>query len=236
MRRVLETVDGHASIGTIGLAKKRPEVRKRLDRLRFKPIHSPRPSSSEAEEAVRTLIRWAGDDPAREGLCETPTRVVGAYREWCSGYALDPAVWLRREAEETSAPGAMVVLHDSRFESICEDHMGPIVGAAHVAYSPGKHVVDVPKLAKLVEAVAKRLQTQEKMMAQIADAIQDALRPRGVAVVIEARHQCMTAHGAQKPGVGTVTSRMLGSFRDDPTTRREFLAIIGGVGALQDHA
>lgn len=189
-----------------------------------------RPSRAEAEQAVRTLIRWAGDDPAREGLIDTPSRVARAYEEFFAGYAVDPADVLRRTFEETDGYDEMVVLKDIRFESHCEHHMVPILGKAHVAYLPKRRVVGISKLARIVEAYARRLQIQEKMTAQIANTIQDELQPLGVAVVIEAAHQCMTTRGVHKPGVTMVTSRMLGAFRDDQATRREFLAMIGQTG------
>jgi GTP cyclohydrolase IA len=192
---------------------------------------SGRPSRAEAEGAVRTLIRWAGDDPAREGLVDTPSRVVRAYEEFFSGYDVEPADLLRRTFEETDGYDEMVVLKDIRFESHCEHHMVPILGKAHVAYLPKRRVVGISKLARIVEAYAKRLQIQEKMTAQIANAIQEVLQPQGVAVVIEAAHQCMTTRGVHKPGVTMVTSRMLGAFRDDQSTRREFLAMIGDTGS-----
>jgi GTP cyclohydrolase I len=190
-----------------------------------------RPSRAEAEAAVRTLIRWAGDDPTREGLIDTPSRVVRSYEEFFAGYESEPAETLRRTFEETDGYDEMVVLKDIRFESHCEHHMVPILGKAHVAYLPNRRVVGISKLARVVEAYAKRLQIQEKMTAQIANAIQDVLQPLGVAVVIEAAHQCMTTRGVHKPGVTMVTSRMLGAFRDDQSTRREFLAMIGDTGS-----
>ena len=186
-----------------------------------------RPTREQAEEAVRTLIRWAGDDPAREGLLDTPARVVRAYQEWFSGYEADPEEMLKRTFEEVEGYDEMVVLRDIRFESHCEHHLAPIIGKAHVAYLPSHRVVGISKLARLVEAYAKRLQIQEKMTAQIANTLEEVLKPKGVAVVIEAAHQCMTTRGIHKPGVTMVTSRMLGAFRDDPSTRREFLAMIG---------
>jgi len=190
-----------------------------------------KPTRAEAEEAVRTLIRWAGDDPDREGLIGTPDRVVRSYDEFFAGYAEDPREILARTFEETDGYDEMVVLRDIRLESYCEHHIVPIIGKAHVGYLPAHRVVGISKLARIVEAYAKRLQIQEKMTAQIANCIQEALEPRGVAVVIEAAHQCMTTRGIRKPGVAMVTSRMLGSFRDDPSTRREFLAMIGKNGA-----
>ena len=186
-----------------------------------------KPTRAEAEEAVRTLLRWAGDDPEREGLLGTPDRVVRSYEEFFAGYAEDPIEILARTFEETDGYDEMVVLRDIRFESHCEHHMVPIIGKAHVAYLPKRRVVGISKLARVVEVYAKRLQIQEKMTAQIANTIDEVLQPLGVAVVVEAQHQCMTTRGVHKPGVSMVTSRMLGTFRDDPTTRREFLAIIG---------
>jgi GTP cyclohydrolase IA len=190
-----------------------------------------KPSRAEAEEAVRTLLRWAGDDPNREGLIGTPDRVVRSYEEFFAGYAEDPREILARTFEETDGYDEMVVLRDIRLESYCEHHMVPIIGKAHVGYLPAHRVVGISKLARVVEAYAKRLQIQEKMTAQIANCILEVLEPRGVAVVIEAAHQCMTTRGIRKPGVTMVTSRMLGAFRDDPSTRREFLAMIGKNGA-----
>lgn len=186
-----------------------------------------RPNREEAEAAVRTLLRWAGDDPGREGLKDTPSRVVRAYEEFFSGYGIDPVDVLKRTFEETDGYDEMVLLRDIRFESHCEHHLAPIIGRAHVAYLPHRRVVGISKLARLVEAFARRLQIQEKMTVQIANAINEVLEPKGVAVVVEAAHQCMTTRGVHKPGVTMVTSRMLGAFRDDPTTRREFLAMIG---------
>jgi GTP cyclohydrolase IA len=190
-----------------------------------------RPTRQEAEDAVRTLIRWAGDNPAREGLLDTPARVARAYEEWFAGYQDDPEELLQRTFEESGGYDEIVLLRDIRLESHCEHHMVPIIGRAHVAYLPHRRVVGISKLARVVEAYAKRLQIQEKLTAQIANTIQQVLEPRGVAVVIEAAHQCMTTRGVNKPGVTMVTSRMLGAFRDDPTTRREVLAMIGrGMG------
>ena len=188
------------------------------------------PTRAEAEEAVRVLLRWAGDDPNREGLVDTPARVVRAYEEFFAGYALDPVAMLERTFEETDGYDEIVLLRDIRLESHCEHHMVPIIGRVHVAYLPHRRVVGISKLARVVEAYAKRLQIQEKLTAQIANTIQDVLQPRGVAVVIEAAHQCMTTRGIHKPGVTMVTSRMLGAFRDDPSTRRELLAMIGSHG------
>lgn len=189
------------------------------------PAH--RPSRAEAEEAVKTLLEWAGDDPTREGLRGTPARVARAYEEFFRGYDTDPVELLQRTFEEVEGYDEMVVLRDIRFESHCEHHMAPIIGKAHVAYLPSSRVVGISKLARLVEVYAKRLQIQEKMTAQIANTLDEVLKPKGVAVVIEAAHQCMTTRGVHKPGVTMMTSRMLGAFRDDASTRREFLAMIG---------
>jgi GTP cyclohydrolase I len=186
-----------------------------------------RPSQADAEEAVRTLIRWAGDDPAREGLLETPSRVARAYKEFFRGYGVDPEGVLKRTFEETDGYDEMIVLKDMRFESHCEHHMAPIIGRAHIAYLPSKRVVGISKLARLLDVYAKRLQIQEKLTAQIANTLNGVLQPRGVAVVIDASHQCMTTRGVHKPGTSMVTSRMLGAFRTDASTRREFLAFIG---------
>lgn len=186
-----------------------------------------RPSREEAEAAVRVLLRWAGDDPDREGLVGTPERVARAYEEFFAGYQVDPVDLLQRTFEEVDGYDEMVVLRDIRVESYCEHHMVPIIGKAHVAYLPKNRVVGISKLARVVDTYAKRLQIQEKMTAQIANTIEEVLQPHGVAVVIEAQHQCMTTRGVHKPGVSMVTSRMLGAFRSDPSTRREFLAMIG---------
>ncbi|HWY16780.1 MAG TPA: GTP cyclohydrolase I FolE [Rhizomicrobium sp.] len=186
-----------------------------------------RPSRGEAEQAVRTLLLWAGDDPAREGLRETPARVARAFEDWFAGYAMDPEEYLARTFEEVEGYDDMVVLRDIRFESHCEHHLAPIIGRVHVGYLPTNKVVGISKLARVVEAYAKRLQVQEKMNAQIARCIQKVLEPKGVAVVIQAEHQCMTTRGVHKPGVSMVTSTMLGEFRKNPLTRREFLSVIG---------
>jgi GTP cyclohydrolase IA len=185
-----------------------------------------RPDRAEVEEAIRTLIRWAGDDPEREGLLGTPDRVARAYEEHFAGYSDDPLAYLQRTFEEVEGYDEMVVLRDIRFESHCEHHMLPIIGHAHVAYLPNNRVVGISKLARLVEVFGKRLQIQEKMTAQIARSLDEVLKPKGVGIVIEATHQCMTTRGVHKPGVSMVTSKMLGAFRDDPMTRREFLSII----------
>ncbi|WP_299396952.1 GTP cyclohydrolase I FolE [Pelagibius sp.] len=186
-----------------------------------------KPDRAEAEEAVRTLLRWAGDDPDREGLLGTPERVVRAYEGFFGGYLVDPVDMLQRTFEETDGYDEMVLLRDIRFESHCEHHMVPIIGVAHVGYFPRNRVVGISKLARVVEVYAKRLQIQEKMTAQIANTIDAVLQPHGVAVVIEATHQCMTTRGVHKPGTSMVTSRMLGAFRNDPKTRQEFLGMIG---------
>lgn len=187
---------------------------------------SRRPSREEAERAVRTLLLWAGDDPDREGLRDTPARVARAYGEFFTGYGHDPVEFLSRTFKDTDGYDDMVLLRDIRMESYCEHHIVPIIGRAHVAYLPNKRVVGISKLARVVDLYAKRLQIQEKLTAQIADAVNDVLQPKGVAVVIEAAHQCMTTRGVHKPGVALVTSRMLGLFRTDTRTRREFLAMI----------
>ena len=186
-----------------------------------------RPSREQAEEAVRTLIRWAGDDPEREGLIGTPERVARAYEDWFSGYDEDPKALLERTFEETDGYDEMIVLRDIRLESFCEHHMAPIIGKVHVAYLPERRVVGISKLARIVEAFANRFQLQEKLTAQIANTIQEVLQPKGVAVVVEAAHQCITTRGVHKPGAVMVTSRMLGRFRSDHRTRREVLAMIG---------
>ncbi len=190
---------------------------------------SVRPSRIQAEEAVKTLIKWAGDDPSREGLKDTPSRVVRSYEEFFSGYNADPKQILQRTFEEVQGYDEIVLLRDIRFESHCEHHMAPIIGKAHVAYLPNTRVVGISKLARLVEAYSKRLQIQEKMTAQIAGAIDEILLPLGTAVVVEAAHQCMTTRGVKKAGVTMVTSRMLGVFRENGETRREFLSIIGNL-------
>jgi GTP cyclohydrolase I len=189
--------------------------------------HADRPSREEAEAAVRVLIRWAGDDPAREGLIDTPSRVIRSYEEFFAGYAQNPHDILARTFSEVHGYDEMIVLKDIRFESYCEHHMVPIIGRAHVAYLPRERVVGISKLARLVDAFAKRLQIQEKMTAQIADTLEEVLQPLGVGVILEATHQCMSTRGVHKAGASMVTSRMLGTFRDDPSTRREFLSIVG---------
>jgi GTP cyclohydrolase IA len=186
-----------------------------------------RPSRAQAEDAVRVLLRWAGDDATREGLVDTPARVARAYEEWFGGYGQDPVEYLQRTFEETDGYDEIIVLRDIGFESHCEHHLAAIVGKAHVAYLPSNRVVGISKLARVVDAYARRLQVQEKMTAQIANTINDVLKPRGVGVVIEAVHHCMTTRGVHRPGVSMVTSRMLGEFREDATTRRELLSILG---------
>jgi GTP cyclohydrolase IA len=191
-----------------------------------------RPVTREAaEEAVRTLLRWAGDDPAREGLRDTPKRVVSAYQDWFSGYASDPAEYLRRTFEEVGGYDEMVVLRDIAFESHCEHHLAPIIGRVHVGYLPSNKVVGISKLARVVDGYARRLQVQEKLTAQIAGCIDEVLHPRGVGVVVDAVHQCMTTRGVHKRGVSMITSRMTGTFREDARTRAEFLQFIGITGA-----
>ena len=195
---------------------------------------SAKPSQAEAEAAVRTLLRWAGDDPAREGLRDTPARVARSYRELFAGYDTDPVGLLERTFEEVDGYDEIILLRDIRLESYCEHHMVPIIGVAHVAYLPSQRVVGISKLARVVDAFSKRLQIQERLTAQIADTINNVLQPKGTAVMIEANHQCMTTRGVHKPGVAMVTSRMHGAFRTNPETRREVLAMIGqrGPGSL----
>jgi len=210
--------------------KPRTSARRAVRRATPSASTTARPSRADAEDAVRTLIRWAGDDPTREGLLETPSRVVRSYEEFFAGYGHDPKLVLARTFEEVDGYDEIIVLTDIRFESHCEHHMVPIIGKAHIGYLPDRRVVGISKLARLVEVYARRLQIQEKMTAQIADALQEVLKPRGVAVVVEAAHQCMTTRGVHKPGVSMVTSRMVGAFRSDARTRREFLSIIDMAG------
>jgi GTP cyclohydrolase I len=191
-----------------------------------------KPSREQAEAAVRTLIRWAGDDPDREGLRATPSRVVRAYEEWFAGYNDDPNAYLKRTFHETGGYDEVVVLRDIRFESHCEHHMAPVIGRVHIGYLPRNRVVGISKLARLVEVYARRLQIQEKMTAEIASCLESVLKPHGVAVVAEGTHQCMTTRGIHKPGVTMVTSRMLGVFRDNAETRQEFLSAIGMRGGI----
>ena len=185
-----------------------------------------KPSREEAKEAVRTMLAWAGENPNREGLIETPERVVSAYEEFFAGYDMDPDEILDKTFEEVAGYDEMVIVKDVRLESHCEHHMVPFIGIAHVAYIPHKRVVGISKLARIVDVYAKRLQTQETMTAQIADTIQRVLEPRGVAVVINAEHQCMSTRGVHKSETSTVTSRMLGIFRTDERTRSEFMNLI----------
>lgn len=187
---------------------------------------SPAVTREQALDAVRTLLRWAGDEPTREGLRDTPKRVVDAYGEWFAGYREDPQDYLRRTFEEVAGYDEMIVLRDIQFESFCEHHMAPIIGRAHVGYVPDGKVVGISKLARVVDAFAHRFQVQEKMTAQIATCISEVLHPRGVGVVVDAVHQCMTTRGVHKRGVSLVTSQMLGSFREDARTRAEFLRFI----------
>jgi GTP cyclohydrolase IA len=187
-----------------------------------------RVTQEQAEAAIRTLLRWSGDDPDREGLRDTPRRVVRAYRDWFSGYLSDPKDYLSRTFEEVEGYDEMIVLRDIEFESHCEHHMAPIIGKAHVGYLPTNKVVGISKLARVVDGYARRFQVQEKLTAQIARCIDDVLKPRGVGVVIDASHQCMTTRGVHKRGVSMVTSSMLGGFREDARTRAEFLRFIDG--------
>jgi len=184
-------------------------------------------SRKDAEQAVKTLLGWAGDDPDREGLKNTPSRVVRAFEDWFSGYKEDPIDFLRRTFYQVDGYDEMIVLRDISFESHCEHHMAPIIGKAHIGYLPNKNVVGISKLARVVETFSRRLQVQETMTAQIANCIQDVLKPKGVGVVVEGSHQCMTTRGIHKEGVAMITSRLLGDFRSDPRTRSEFLNIIG---------
>jgi len=184
-----------------------------------------------AEGAVRTLLRWAGEDPRREGLRDTPQRVLEAYRDWFSGYQIDPAAYLRRTFEEVGGYDEMIVLRDISFESHCEHHMAPIIGRVHIGYLPANKVVGISKLARVVDGYARRFQVQENLTAQIADCVTEVLKPRGVGVVVDAVHQCMTTRGVHKRGVSMVTSRMTGTFRSDARTRGEFLSFIGIAGA-----
>ena len=192
-----------------------------------------RVSRQAALNAVRTLLRWAGEEPRREGLRDTPQRVVDAYRDWFSGYDIDPAAYLRRTFEEVGGYDELIVLRDISFESHCEHHMAPIIGRVHIGYLPADKVVGISKLARVVDGYARRLQVQEKLTAQIADCITEVLKPRGVGVVVDAVHQCMTTRGVHKRGVSMVTSRMTGVFRSDARTRAEFLRFIGIAGAQQ---
>jgi len=201
--------------------------RKRASRAGESGTSRRRPSRAEAEAAIRTLILWAGDDPSREGLRGTPGRVARSYEEFFAGYGSDPVELLQRTFEETDGYDEMVVLRDIRFESHCEHHMVPIIGHAHIAYLPDRRVVGISKLARVLEVYSHRLQIQEKLTVQVATTIDQVLQPKGVAVVLDGAHQCMTTRGVHKPGMSMVTSHMLGAFRADQSTRREFLAIIG---------
>lgn len=191
-------------------------------------IHSPRPSRAEAEAAVRTLIQWAGDDPAREGLLDTPKRVAKAFEEWFSGYQEDPEEILARTFEEVEGYDDIVLLKGIRLESYCEHHMAPILGTAHVAYLPSDKVVGISKLARLVDAYAKRLQVQEKLTAQIADTLERVLQPRGVAIMVAAEHQCMSTRGVHKLHVDTITTRFTGAFKTDPALEERFMRLATG--------
>jgi GTP cyclohydrolase I len=207
--------------------RKSPPARKSADdALPEAHVQAPTVSEEEARRAVETLLRWAGEDPFREGLRDTPKRVVKAYRDWFSGYLSDPADYLRRTFEEVAGYDEMIVLRDIEFESHCEHHMAPIIGRAHVGYLPTNKVVGISKLARVVDGYARRFQVQEKLTAQIARCIDDVLKPRGVGVVIDAVHQCMTTRGVHKRGVSMITSKMLGDFREDARTRNEFLRFI----------
>ena len=189
-----------------------------------------KPSREEAEAAVRVLLRWIGDNPDREGLLGTPGRVVRAYEDWFSGYADDPVEFLRRTFHEVDGYDEMIVLRDISFESHCEHHLAPIIGKVHIGYLPDRKVIGISKLARVVETFARRLQVQESLTAQIANCIQGVLKPRGVGVVVEGVHQCMTTRGIRKHGVSMITSQLLGHFRSDPRTRAEFLTMIGRAG------
>ena len=187
-----------------------------------------RPSRKDAEAAVETLIAWAGDDPSREGLAETPKRVIEAFEEFFSGYSGDPVEILSRTFEDVQGYDDLVMLRDIRIESHCEHHMLPIIGVAHVAYLPDGRVAGISKLARVVDIYAKRLQTQETMTAQIADALEQGLRPRGVAIMIDALHECMTTRGVRKPGTTTITTRFTGVFKTDPSYRERFMQLVNG--------
>ena len=191
-----------------------------------KAVDGAMPTREEAEEAVRTLLRWAGDDPNREGLLDTPKRVTKAYSQWFRGYDEDPVEMLQRTFDEVEGYDEIVALCNIRFESYCEHHLAPIIGVAHVAYIPTNRVVGISKLARVVDTFAKRMQVQEKMNAQIANTLFDVLKPKGVAVMLEGEHHCMSTRGVHKPGVNMVTKKMLGSFKDDPAMAREFLDIV----------
>jgi GTP cyclohydrolase IA len=199
-------------------------------RSRVDAMTAARPSREDAEAAVRTLIKWIGEDPDREGLVDTPKRVVKAYEELFGGYWEDPTAILERTFEEAEQYEEMVLLRDIRLESFCEHHILPIIGKVHIAYVPNGRVVGVSKLARVLEIYAKRMQIQEKLTAQVANSINEVLRPKGVAVVVEAAHECMTTRGVHKPGVTMVTKTLLGCFKDDRDVRRDFMSFIGNPG------
>lgn len=196
-----------------------------LERVKLLRAPSDRPDRAEIEAAIRILIEWTGDDPDRDGLAETPSRVARAFEEFFAGYGQDPVEMQQKTFEEIEGYDEMIALRGIRFESHCEHHMAPIIGQAWVAYVPNGRVVGISKLARVVEVYAKRLQIQEKMTAQIANTINDVLKPQGVGVIIKASHHCMTTRGVNKPESDLVTSRMLGCFRDNPLTRQEFLSM-----------
>ena len=204
------------------MKKKKKSVTKKT----IKKAEIKRPSNAEAEKAVRTLISFVGENPDREGLLDTPKRVVKAYRDWYAGYEQDPREFLSKTFSETGGYDEIVMLKDIRVESHCEHHMAPFIGSAHVAYLPNKRVVGISKLARVTRIFSKRMQVQEKLTAEIANCLQDVLKPRGVAVVIEAQHECMTTRGINEPGISMVTSQLLGKFRTDPSTRKEFYSMI----------
>ncbi len=208
-----------------------PNPQKRSDANSY-TTHVERPSREEAEAAVRTLIAWAGDDPTREGLLDTPGRVIDAYLEFFAGYEGDPFEILRRTFEDVHGYDDLVMLRDIRLESHCEHHMLPIVGVAHVAYLPRDRIVGISKLARVIDMYAKRLQTQETMTAQIANAIEQVLQPRGVAIMIDAVHECMTTRGVHKPGTTTITTRFTGVFKEDAGYRERFLHLVNGARAI----
>ena len=201
--------------------KKKSVTKKTIKKAQIK-----RPSNAEAEKAVRTLISFVGENPDREGLLDTPKRVVKAYRDWYAGYDQDPKEFLSKTFSETGGYDEIVMLKDIRVESHCEHHMAPFIGSAHVAYLPNKRVVGISKLARVTRIFSKRMQVQEKLTAEIANCLQEVLKPRGVAVVIEAQHECMTTRGINEPGISMVTSQLLGKFRTDPSTRKEFYSMI----------
>ena len=201
--------------------KKKSVTKKTIKKAQIK-----RPSNAEAEKAVRTLISFVGENPDREGLLDTPKRVVKAYRDWYAGYEQDPREFLSKTFSETGGYDEIVMLKDIRVESHCEHHMAPFIGSAHVAYLPNKRVVGISKLARVTRIFSKRMKVQEKLTAEIANCLQDVLKPRGVAVVIEAQHECMTTRGINEPGISMVTSQLLGKFRTDPSTRKEFYSMI----------